>query len=214
MSFDWNDYSADSDTEDVSLLLSTRSQSLILAAMNALDFRSSWVEVDDATWDDIHAAIGEAYEEIMEIVMSGTLGGAMMHSDSNQNMGSPTATWHKINFQVADYDTGSYIQDNQSFAAPEDGLYQIGFQAVWAANTNTDAQRRSVRFVRDDGITEKPISLDNELILGQELTPQMTMLRFLDAGDIIRVEAFTNVVNLNLSYLSGQSAYFWIERLR
>lgn len=69
MSFDWNDYSADSDTEDVSLLISVRSQSLILAAMRNLDSRASWLEVDDSTWDDIDAAIGEAYEEIMETVM-------------------------------------------------------------------------------------------------------------------------------------------------
>jgi microcystin-dependent protein len=69
MSFDWNDYSGDSDTEDVSLLLSVRSQSLILAVMRNLEARTNWVEVDDATWDEIDAAIGEAYEEIMESVM-------------------------------------------------------------------------------------------------------------------------------------------------
>jgi microcystin-dependent protein len=69
MSFDWDDYSADSDTEDVSLLVSVRSQSLILAVMRNLESRSSWVEVDDSTWDEIDAAIGEAYEEVMESVM-------------------------------------------------------------------------------------------------------------------------------------------------
>jgi len=38
--------------------------------MRSLDSRSDWVETDDSTWDDIDAAIGEAYEEIMESVMS------------------------------------------------------------------------------------------------------------------------------------------------
>ena len=69
MTFDWNDYSTESGTEDVPLLLSQRSQVLILAAMQNLEFRSNWVEVDDATWDDIDAAVGDAYEEIMELVM-------------------------------------------------------------------------------------------------------------------------------------------------
>jgi microcystin-dependent protein len=73
MLFDWVEYSADSGTEEVPLLLSTKSQSLILAAMQSLEFRSNWEEIDDATWDDISAAIGEAYEEIMEFVtMDGT----------------------------------------------------------------------------------------------------------------------------------------------
>lgn len=67
---DWNDYSGDSDTENVSLLLSLRTQSLVLAAMRNLDSRSAWKTVDDATWDDIDAALGEAYEEIMEIIVS------------------------------------------------------------------------------------------------------------------------------------------------
>lgn len=72
MFFDWSEYSADSGTEEVPLLLSARSQSLILAAMQSLEFRSNWEEIDDATWDDISAAIGEAYEEIMEVVVPET----------------------------------------------------------------------------------------------------------------------------------------------
>lgn len=67
MLFDWNDYSSDDGTESVPLLLSTKSQSIILAAMETLENRFSWLEVDDATWDEIHAAVGEAYEEIIEV---------------------------------------------------------------------------------------------------------------------------------------------------
>jgi len=67
--WDWNWFVGDSDTEEVSLLLSVRSQQLILSAMNKLDNRASWVEIEDATWDDIEEAISEAYEEIMETQM-------------------------------------------------------------------------------------------------------------------------------------------------
>ena len=66
---DWSNYESDSDTEEVSLLLSVKSQSLILAAMRTLEFRSSWLETDDSTWDEIEAAVSEAYEEIMRSVM-------------------------------------------------------------------------------------------------------------------------------------------------
>lgn len=72
MLLDWSDYSADSGTEDVPLLLSTKSQSLILAAMQVLESRSNWLGADDndAMWDDIDAAVSEAYEEIIEVVMT------------------------------------------------------------------------------------------------------------------------------------------------
>jgi len=63
--WDWDNYVADSGAETVPLLLSVRSQQLILSAMDKLDNRSSWLEVDDATWDDIDAAIAEAYQEII-----------------------------------------------------------------------------------------------------------------------------------------------------
>jgi microcystin-dependent protein len=69
MRFDWSEYESDSDTEEVSLLLSVKSQSLILAAMQSLQFRSNWLEIDDSTYDDIEAAVAEAYEEIMRSVM-------------------------------------------------------------------------------------------------------------------------------------------------
>jgi microcystin-dependent protein len=67
--FDWSVYSGDSDTEEVSLLLSVRSQQLILSAMDYLDKRGNWLEVDDVTYDDIDAAVAEAFEEIMRPVM-------------------------------------------------------------------------------------------------------------------------------------------------
>jgi len=64
--WDWDWYVGDSGTEDVPLLLSVRSQQLVLSALNKMDSRPAWLEVDDTTWDDIEAALAEAYEEIEE----------------------------------------------------------------------------------------------------------------------------------------------------
>jgi microcystin-dependent protein len=69
MPFDWSEYESDSATEEVALLLSVKSQSLILSAMQSLQFRSNWLEIDDSTYDDIEAAVAEAYEEIMRVSM-------------------------------------------------------------------------------------------------------------------------------------------------
>lgn len=76
MFFDWDEYESLSDTEDVSLLLSERSQQLVLSAMEMLEFRSRWGDIDDATYDDIQAAVAEAYEEIMESVVPMASAGA------------------------------------------------------------------------------------------------------------------------------------------
>jgi len=64
--FDWEEYSSDSGTEDVPLLLSVQGQALIIAAMDALRWRENWLEVDDTTWDTIDDAVGQAHYQIME----------------------------------------------------------------------------------------------------------------------------------------------------
>jgi len=69
MLWDFADYS-DSDSEPLlSLLLSERSIDLVLAAMKEMDKRHNWTAEDDSTWDTIHAALGEAYDELMSEYM-------------------------------------------------------------------------------------------------------------------------------------------------
>jgi microcystin-dependent protein len=75
MIWDWENYSTDSDTEDVSLLISNRSQQIILSALSTMENRTAWQGTDtelwnDAEYDDIETALAEAYEEIMEAQMS------------------------------------------------------------------------------------------------------------------------------------------------
>jgi len=70
--FEWSEYSGDSANPALSLLISERSQSLILSAMRALDLRSNWTndidteDISDAEFDEIEKAVSEAYTEILE----------------------------------------------------------------------------------------------------------------------------------------------------
>ena len=67
--YDWYDFSGDSGVEDTPLLISIRSQSLILSALEKLQPRWAWIEVDDGDWDDIDGAIASAINEVMKISM-------------------------------------------------------------------------------------------------------------------------------------------------
>ena len=98
MAFDWEEYEAQSGTEEVSLLLSERSQQLILSAMNSMLFRENWLAVDDTTWNEIDEAVAEAYEEIMEEIppVTETVLGALVSRTSNESLAANVAeliTW-------------------------------------------------------------------------------------------------------------------------
>lgn len=69
MPFDWADFSGDSGLADKPLLLSERSQSIILTALDWLQRRYAWADVDDAVWDDIEGATTQALHEIIEVSM-------------------------------------------------------------------------------------------------------------------------------------------------
>lgn len=69
-SYDFDDYVGESDTREVSLLLSARSQALLLAAIRHMEAPFSWRNVaDDAEWDDILRSIDNAEFEIMDVTM-------------------------------------------------------------------------------------------------------------------------------------------------
>jgi hypothetical protein len=216
MSFDWSDYSADSDTEEVSLLLSTRSQSLILAAMETLDSRFNWVDVDDSTWDDIHAAVGEAYEEIMESVVmpQGTIGGIRMFSSINVNVGSPVSTWNSVEFNETNYDTDDFnhssaITNYFEVPAGMDGVYLIGAHVLWASNAAT-SQRQS-RIIKN--FTEL-LSFVQTGTASQNIAQVHTTTAVLAEGDIIQLDCFTAVSNLNVINHGNYSPSLWMERVR
>jgi microcystin-dependent protein len=79
MLLDWGDFSSDSAVEDTALLVSIRTQSLLLTALAKIQRRYNWLEVDDATWDDIDGAISQATNEVMRIMaVDSTPVGAIM----------------------------------------------------------------------------------------------------------------------------------------
>jgi microcystin-dependent protein len=69
MYLNWADYSGDSGVQDTPLLLSIRSQSLILAALQCVQSRYAWQELSDSDWDDTDGAIASAINEIRRSTM-------------------------------------------------------------------------------------------------------------------------------------------------
>lgn len=69
MPLNWSDFSSDSGTPDVPLLLSIRSQSLALSAVYYIQFAHRWANPDASEWDEIEGAISECLNELMEIAM-------------------------------------------------------------------------------------------------------------------------------------------------
>lgn len=70
MPFEWSNYTGNDDTPSLPVFISERTQSMLLSALEDMDNRSNWSELDDTTWDDVHEAIANAYAEILELVMS------------------------------------------------------------------------------------------------------------------------------------------------
>lgn len=70
MKFVWNEYSSDSGVPSTPLLLSERSQSIILAALDWMQKRYAWHDVSDSEWDDIDGSVAHALHEVMEISMA------------------------------------------------------------------------------------------------------------------------------------------------
>lgn len=163
MAWDWQDYSSNSDTENVSLLLSQRSQQLILAAMQSLDSRSSWLTVTDTVWDEIESAISEAYEEILEVqsaMVNQQQFGVYLRS-VDQTL--PAATFTPIAFtevappQFSD-DNGWMIQPAcTDFLLPEAGYYKLAITAIFG--TLATSQLRLLRF-DIDGVTAAQVNMN------------------------------------------------------
>jgi len=139
--WDWGWYEADSGTETVPLLLSIRSQQLALSALNKMDSRFAWVEVDDATWDDIEEAIAEAYEEIMEPqIVNETLVGVRVIRTTNQAIAANVAEF--LDWNNKEDETGVELWDagaTDEFNIPADyaGWYEISGVITFQASTSS-----------------------------------------------------------------------------
>lgn len=66
MKYSFADYSSNSEQRDKSLLLSERSQQIVLAILREVDREYNWLDTDD--FDAVEAALAEAYQEVIEIM--------------------------------------------------------------------------------------------------------------------------------------------------
>jgi len=158
--FDWATYESFSDFEDVPLLLSIRSQQMILAVMQRFQFRSQWLEVDDATWDDIEASIDEAYEEIMEQhetipAMLDALS-ATWHRNTDQAIAANTETAIIWNSEVTAYGLELHVSGaHKNFIIPTTGagFYQISGTVYFPGTAATQVKQAFVLVNADKVLT-------------------------------------------------------------
>lgn len=68
MVYDWSAYSGNDNTPSLSLLISERTQQLLLAIMQDIQPRYKWLDVDNSTWDTIDEQIADTITEILEII--------------------------------------------------------------------------------------------------------------------------------------------------
>lgn len=64
MKYDFSDYSVNSALREKALLLSERSQQIVLAVLREIDKPHHWTYTDD--FDEVEAALAEAYQEVIE----------------------------------------------------------------------------------------------------------------------------------------------------
>jgi len=213
--WDWDWYGSDSGTETVPLLLSIRSQQLALSALNKMDSRSTWVEVDDATWDEIEAALAEAYEELIQeqdVIIQGTFDGLRAWRSTTQAVGTPVSTWNTVVFDSIFYHDNSYNPSSFPtgvFAAPVDGLYEINGQVQWTANAST-----TMRFSRILIDTAQVIALTGNAVASNIIYQELGTKIKLVQGQEIRLQCFTSVSALTIATNPDYGAVLTIERLR
>lgn len=69
MVYDWTVYSGNDNTPSLSLLISERTQQLLLAIIQDIQPRYKWLQQDnDATWDEIDEQIADTITEVLEII--------------------------------------------------------------------------------------------------------------------------------------------------
>jgi hypothetical protein len=211
--YDWDDFSGDSGVEDTPLLISTRSQSLILSALEKLQPRWAWTEVDDADWDDIEGAIASAIFDVTEEVdMTGTFHGVRAWRDTNYTSTS-TTLWQPIEFNqisaTADYAHGA--GSTNYLEAPESGWYLVSAGVVFNANSSNDTFIRQARIVNNSGSV---LCFDSGSIASQPIGLNMATLWYMEAGEYLQLEIKSNIPNIVILSQNQNSPVLSMERVR
>ena len=213
MLFNWLDYSGNDDEATLPLLISVRTQQLVLAAITSMEFRHSWLDTDDATFDDIDAAIGEAYKEIIaEASMAGTFHGVRAWRDTNYQSTSATL-WQPIEFNqisaTADYAHGA--GSTNYLEAPETGWYLVTGGVVFNSNSSGDAFHRQARIVNHSGSV---LCFASGSFTDRIIGLQMATLWQMAAGEFLQLEILTNIPNLLILSQPQNSPVLTMERVR
>jgi hypothetical protein len=213
MPLNWDDFSMDSGLPNKPLLLSERSQSLVLSALYWIQHRNTWLSVDDATWDDLDASIAEAIYEVMELVdMTGTFHGVRAWRDTNYTSTS-TTLWQPIEFNqisaTADYAHGA--GSTNYLEAPESGWYLVSAGVVFNANASNDTFIRQARIVNNSGSV---LCFDSGSIVSQPIGLNMATLWYMAEGEYLQLEIKSNIPNIVILSQSQNSPVLSMERVR
>lgn len=96
--FPYEDLVLENGLTDKPVLLSYRSQQMLLMALSKMEVRHGWLEMDDATWDELEDYIAQCETEILTITdyvpMSGISDAVQRQTALNIAANTPTAiTW-------------------------------------------------------------------------------------------------------------------------
>jgi len=191
--YDWDEYVADSGTPDIPLLLSIRSQQLVLSAMDSLRWRENWLETTDAIWDDIDDSVGQAHYEIQETlsVANQQQFGVFLRSI---DLTLPINTFVPIPF--TEVSSPMFSDDNDwmvqpactDFVLPQAGYYQCMVSANFA---NLAATRTCLLRFDLDGVIAAQVNVN---VIG---TPSLTLANVfhIGASATLQVHAFASAAN-------------------
>jgi hypothetical protein len=217
--YDWSNYEGESGAEDVPLLLSVRSQQIVLSAMQHLDNRSYWLDEDEdedgTIWEDIQSAVAEAYEEICEeqSVAQETISGASITRTTNQIITSTTA-WQPISFDSQFYDTGGYWDFNGQptrLTVQQNGLYLVTANVLFNSNASGDTARREAGIRVDGGDL---IAFSSGVIVSQLIGLTLARTLLLDANSYVTLEVRSQAASLAVIGNALYTPLLSIEMLR
>jgi len=193
MAYDWEEYSSDSGVADIPLLLSIRSQQLILSAMDSLRWRDNWLEADDPTWDDIDDAVGQAHYEIQETL---TLPNQQQFGIFLRSVDLTLAASTFVPIPFTETSAPQFSDDNDwmvqpactNFVFPEAGYYQCTVTANFA---NLAGSRTCLLRFDLDGVNAAQVNVN---VVG---TPSLTLSNIfhIGASATLQVHAFASAAN-------------------
>lgn len=106
--FPYEDVMLENGLADKPVLLSYRSQQLLLMALSEMEKRYNWLTMDDATWDELESYIAETETEILTLVESEamTITHYLVNRTSTQAIAAGTPTAVTFNSGIS-YDAGN-----------------------------------------------------------------------------------------------------------